>query len=160
MWISLESAFTTFLGGLQKLPKIGRPRDITFWRVELTSRETHVKYWITNLTHIKEQHGLLNVPVKIRFDDTYQFGAGSANVSVTTFLSSLQKLPTIGGPRDITFWRVEKRSRMVNWLYLSKLDLTRLAHLQQVQQMFPLQGLQNVGKILKVFWHQILTTAR
>ena len=46
----------------------------------------------------KGQDGLL-----IRFDETYQFAAGSANVSVTTFFSSLQKLPKIGRPRDITF---------------------------------------------------------
>ena len=34
---------------------------------------------------IKEQDGLLIVPVKIQFDKTYQFAAGSANVSVTRF---------------------------------------------------------------------------
>ena len=34
---------------------------------------------------IKEQNGLLIVPVKNRFDETYQFAAGSANVSVTRF---------------------------------------------------------------------------
>ena len=34
---------------------------------------------------MKEQDGLLIVPVKIRFDKTYQFAAGSANVSVTRF---------------------------------------------------------------------------
>ena len=33
---------------------------------------------------IKEPEGL---PVKIRFDETSQFAEGSANVSVTTFLS-------------------------------------------------------------------------
>ena len=55
------------------------------------------------MVHITEQDGLLIVPVKIRFDETYQFAAGSANVSVTTFLSSLQKLPKIGRPCDITF---------------------------------------------------------
>ena len=51
--------------------KFRRPGDITFWRVELTSRKLPVKYWITNLTHIKEQDGLLIAPVKIRFDETY-----------------------------------------------------------------------------------------
>ena len=59
----------------------------------------------SNLTHIKGQDGLLIVPVKIRFDETSEFSEGSANVSVTTFLSGLQKLPKIGRPRDITFWR-------------------------------------------------------
>ena len=34
---------------------------------------------------IKEHDGLLIVPVKIRFDKTYQFAASSANVSVTRF---------------------------------------------------------------------------
>ena len=34
---------------------------------------------------IIEQDGLLIVPVKIRFDETYQFATGSANVSVTRF---------------------------------------------------------------------------
>ena len=34
---------------------------------------------------IKEQDGLLIVPVKIRFVKTYQFATGSANVSVTRF---------------------------------------------------------------------------
>ena len=34
---------------------------------------------------IKEQDGLVIVPVKIRFDETYQFAAGSAKVSVTRF---------------------------------------------------------------------------
>ena len=34
---------------------------------------------------IKEQDGLVNVPVKIRFDETYQFAAGSANVYITRF---------------------------------------------------------------------------
>ena len=29
--------------------------------------------------------GLVNVPVKIRFDETYQFAAGSANVFITRF---------------------------------------------------------------------------
>ena len=33
----------------------------------------------------KEQDGPLIVPVKIRFDDTYQFSEGSANASVTRF---------------------------------------------------------------------------
>ena len=32
---------------------------------------------------IKEWDGLPIVPVKIRFEDTYQFAAGLANVSVT-----------------------------------------------------------------------------
>ena len=32
---------------------------------------------------IKEQGGLVIVPVKIQFDKTYQFAAGSANISVT-----------------------------------------------------------------------------
>ena len=35
---------------------------------------------------------------QIRFDETSQFAEGSANVSVTTFLSGLQKLPKIGRP--------------------------------------------------------------
>ena len=35
---------------------------------------------------------------------------------------------------------------MVYLLYLSKLDLKRLNNLQQVQQMFLLQGLKNVLK--------------
>ena len=48
------------------------------------------------MTFIKEPDGL---PVKIRFDETSQFAEGSANVSATTFLSSLQKLPKIGRPR-------------------------------------------------------------
>ena len=34
---------------------------------------------------IKEQDGLVIVPVKIRFDETYQFAVGSAKVSVTGF---------------------------------------------------------------------------
>ena len=34
---------------------------------------------------IKEQDGLVNVPVKIRFDETCQFAAGSANVLITRF---------------------------------------------------------------------------
>ena len=34
---------------------------------------------------IKEQDSLVIVPAKIPFDDTYQFAAGSANVSVTRF---------------------------------------------------------------------------
>ena len=49
---------------------------------------------------MKESDGL---PVKIRFDETCQFAEGSANVSVTTFFSGLQKLPKIGRPRDIRF---------------------------------------------------------
>ena len=36
-----------------------------------------------------------SLPVKIRFDETSQLSKGSANVSVTTFLSCLQKLPKI-----------------------------------------------------------------
>ena len=75
---SANVSVKTFLSGLQKLPKIGRPRDVTFWRV-------------TNLTHIKEQDGLLIVPVKIRFDETYQFAAGSANVSVARFTERFEK---------------------------------------------------------------------
>ena len=34
---------------------------------------------------IKEQDGLVNIPVKIQFDETYQFAAGSANISITRF---------------------------------------------------------------------------
>ena len=34
---------------------------------------------------IKEQDGLVIVPAKILFDETYQFAAGSADVSVTRF---------------------------------------------------------------------------
>ena len=34
---------------------------------------------------IKKQDGLVKVQVKIRFDQTYQFAAGSANVPVTRF---------------------------------------------------------------------------
>ena len=34
---------------------------------------------------IKEQDGLVNIPVKIRFDETYQFASGSANVFITRF---------------------------------------------------------------------------
>ena len=34
---------------------------------------------------IKEQDGLVNIPVKIRFDEAYQFAAGSANVYITRF---------------------------------------------------------------------------
>ena len=49
------------------------------------------------------QDGLLIAPIKIRFDETYQFAAGSANVSVTTFLNSLQKLLKNERPLDITF---------------------------------------------------------
>ena len=48
------------------------------------------------MTFIKE-------PVKIRFDETSQFTEGSANVSVTTFLSGLQKLLKIGRLRDTRF---------------------------------------------------------
>ena len=62
--------------------------------------ETVNQIIITNLTFIKEPYGL---PVKIRFDETSQFAEGSANVSVTTFLSSLQKLPKIGRPRGTRF---------------------------------------------------------
>ena len=101
--IRLECFVTKFLGGLQKLPKIGSPRDITFRRVEQTGRKLHVKSWITNLAPIKGQDGLLIVPVKIRFDETSQFSEGSANVSVTAFLSGSQKFPKIGRPRDIKF---------------------------------------------------------
>ena len=53
-----------------------------------------------NLTFIKEPGGL---PVKIQFDETSQFAEDSANVSVTTFLSGLQKLPKTGRRCDITF---------------------------------------------------------
>ena len=42
-------------------------------------------------------------PVEIEFDETSQFAEGSVNVSVTTFLSGLQKLPKIGRPPDIRF---------------------------------------------------------
>ena len=52
----------------------------------------------TNLTFIKEPDGL---PVKIRFDETSEFAEGSVNVSVTTFLSGLQKLPKIGRACEI-----------------------------------------------------------
>ena len=40
-------------------------------------------------THKLEQDGLVIVPVKIRFDEIYQFVAGPANVSVATFPNSL-----------------------------------------------------------------------
>ena len=48
------------------------------------------------------QDSLLIVCIKIRYDETYQFAAGSANVSVTIFLSSLQKLLKNERPLDIT----------------------------------------------------------
>ena len=34
---------------------------------------------------MKGQAGLVNIPKKIRFDETYQFAAGSANVYITRF---------------------------------------------------------------------------
>ena len=34
---------------------------------------------------IKEQDGIVNIPVKIRFDETYLFAAGSANVYIARF---------------------------------------------------------------------------
>ena len=34
---------------------------------------------------LKEQDGPVNIPVKIRFDETYQFAACSANVYITRF---------------------------------------------------------------------------
>ena len=52
---------------------------------------------------MKEQDDPRIVPVKIRFEETSQFAESSANVSVTTFLSGLHKLPKIGRPRHITF---------------------------------------------------------
>ena len=82
---STNISVMTILSGLQKHLKIGRPRDITFWRVELRNQKPYIKYRITNLTHIKEQEGLLIVPDKIRFDETDQCAAGSANVYVTRF---------------------------------------------------------------------------
>ena len=68
------------------------------------------------MTHIKEQDSPLTVRVKIRFDETYQFAAGSANVSVTTFLSSLQKLLKNERPLDITFLtgRIKEQDGLVN----------------------------------------------
>ena len=41
---------------------------------------------------IKEQDCLLIVPVKVRFDKTYPFAAGSANVSVTRFEERFENL--------------------------------------------------------------------
>ena len=165
---------------------------------------------------IKEPDGL---PVKIRFNGTSQFAECSANVSVTTVLSGLQKLPKIGRPHDIRLWAVKLISQKPHvtssvtykgagwsthytyqssiwrdlticnrcskcfcynipqqftetsenweaswyhiltgrikeqdgwWLYQSKFDLTRLTNLQQVQQKFLLQDLQNVLKIPEV----------
>ena len=52
---------------------------------------------------------------------------------------------------------------MVYLLYLPKFDLTRLNNLQQVQQMFLLQGLQNVLKIWRSFdirYWQVKLTGR
>ena len=69
-------------------------------RTESSETVHHQIMNLTNLTFIKEPDGL---PVKIRFDETSQFAAGSANVSVTTFLSSLQKRPKTGSPRDTRF---------------------------------------------------------
>ena len=37
------------------------------------------------VSHFDGQNGPVNVPVKIRFDKTYQFAAGSANVFITRF---------------------------------------------------------------------------
>ena len=37
---------------------------------------------------IKEQDGLVNIPVKIRFNETYQFAAGSAKGFITRFSES------------------------------------------------------------------------
>ena len=70
---SANVSVRTFLSRLQKLSKIGRPRDITLRQVEITGRKPHVKY---NSTHLKEQDSLLIVPVKVRFDDTTQFSQG------------------------------------------------------------------------------------
>ena len=53
--------------------------------------------------------------------------------------------------------RIKEQDGLLIWLYLSKFDLARLTSLQQVQQMFLLEGLQMVLKIPKVVWHQILT---
>ena len=48
-----------------------------------------------------------------KFDliETSQFSEGSANASVTTFLSGLQKLPKIGRPGDITFQMTGRNDR-------------------------------------------------
>ena len=43
---------------------------------------------------IKEQDGLVNVPVKIQFDETYQFAAGSANVLLQG-LQNVLKIPKV-----------------------------------------------------------------
>ena len=88
----LECFVTKFLQGLQKLSKTGRPHDITFWRAVQTGRKLHIKSWITNFTHIKGQDGLLIVPVKIRFDKTYAFAGGSANVFATRFEECFENL--------------------------------------------------------------------
>ena len=120
--IRLECFVTKFVRGLQKLPKIGRPRDITFWRVEQTGRKPHVKSWITNLTHIKGQDVLI-VPAKLRFDETSQFSEGSTNVSVTTFLSGLQKLPKIWRLGDITLcWKPHVKYWITNLTHMKEQD--------------------------------------
>ena len=147
--------------------------EASWYRVELTSRTLHIKYWITNLAPIKEQDGLLIVPVKIRFDETSQFSEGSANNSVTTFLS-LQKLPNIGRPHDITFWRVELTNRKPQIKYW----ITNLANIKEQDglHVVPVKirfdktyqfaaGSANVSftrfaersENLEFFWHQILT---
>ena len=50
---------------------------------------------INNDQSLKEQDGLVNVPVKIRFDETFQFAAGSANVFITRFAELLHQILTL-----------------------------------------------------------------
>ena len=52
---------------------------------EIQERSCSHRVRVTNLTHTTEQDGLLIVPVKIQFDDTYQFSEGLENVFVTRF---------------------------------------------------------------------------
>ena len=99
------------------------------WYHILTGRtnKSETARQITGLTHTEGQDYLLIVPVKIRFDETFQFSEGSANVSVTMFPSGLQELPKIGRPHDITFWRVELTSRKQHVKYW----ITNLTHMKE-----------------------------
>ena len=64
---------------------------------------------------LKERDGLVNIPLKIRSDETYQFAAGSANVYITRFAERSENSEgRLASDIDTTTDKSEDRKSIMN----------------------------------------------
>ena len=66
---------------------------------------------------IKERDGLVIVPVKIRFEEAYQFAAGLANVSVTRFAEHSENFEgRLTSDIDRSEARTSNNESLIRWI--------------------------------------------